>query len=326
MSKLLIQEPPLQVLPSLAVKVGLKEAIILQQIHYWILSEKSHERDGLNWIYNTYEGWQEQFPYMTARSLRNAIMELEKKGLLISANYNEKKSDRTKWYTIDYAKLEIFSEKGLPKKADGLTQNGMSILPKKVSSILPKKVGSIITETTRDYNREREETHPLKLTEEEELQKVLGEAEDKITDEIYNSFSVTKKYEAIRNLWIRTWSRNAKNPEVEETFKLIKKHGFNGTYTLMREGALKNFKNFHNFIDAIEGGKIKPLQASNHDDLVNRTNKLEGMVCALCGSDKILLSRDGKGYCSYEHQDKYLELYEANGYKSLTQDQLRNVV
>ena len=34
---LLISEPPLQVLPSLAVKIGLNEAIVLQQIHYWLL-------------------------------------------------------------------------------------------------------------------------------------------------------------------------------------------------------------------------------------------------------------------------------------------------
>jgi hypothetical protein len=34
MSKLLIDEPPLQVLPTLAVRLGLEEAIFLQQLHY----------------------------------------------------------------------------------------------------------------------------------------------------------------------------------------------------------------------------------------------------------------------------------------------------
>ena len=37
MSRLLIDEPPLQVLPSLAREIGLNEAIMLQQIHYWLL-------------------------------------------------------------------------------------------------------------------------------------------------------------------------------------------------------------------------------------------------------------------------------------------------
>ena len=36
MSRLLINENPLQVLPTLAVKIGLNEAMILQQMHYWL--------------------------------------------------------------------------------------------------------------------------------------------------------------------------------------------------------------------------------------------------------------------------------------------------
>ena len=34
--RLLIDEPPLMVLPSLAAVIGLNEAIMLQQIHYWL--------------------------------------------------------------------------------------------------------------------------------------------------------------------------------------------------------------------------------------------------------------------------------------------------
>ena len=36
MSRLLINEPPLIVLPSLAKEIGLNEAIIVQQIQYWL--------------------------------------------------------------------------------------------------------------------------------------------------------------------------------------------------------------------------------------------------------------------------------------------------
>jgi hypothetical protein len=35
MTDLLIKEPPLQVLPSLAVAIGLKPALVLQQL-YWL--------------------------------------------------------------------------------------------------------------------------------------------------------------------------------------------------------------------------------------------------------------------------------------------------
>ncbi|MCP6757123.1 replication protein RepO, partial [Klebsiella pneumoniae] len=62
MHALLINEPPLQVLPSLAKAIGLNEALILQQIHYW-LNPKHNQNlfKGRYWVYNTYEQWQAQF-------------------------------------------------------------------------------------------------------------------------------------------------------------------------------------------------------------------------------------------------------------------------
>lgn len=38
---LLIEEPPLQILPSLAAAIGLNEAIVLQQL-YWLLQQPNN--------------------------------------------------------------------------------------------------------------------------------------------------------------------------------------------------------------------------------------------------------------------------------------------
>src|SRR5690606_5241626 len=105
MSNLLINEQPLVVLPSLAEKIGLNEAIMLQQIHFW-LTRKPHEKDGRQWIYNTYAEWATQFPFWSESTIKRTIRSLEKKGLIITGNYNRVKIDKTKWYTIDYEKLE----------------------------------------------------------------------------------------------------------------------------------------------------------------------------------------------------------------------------
>ncbi|MDQ1000403.1 hypothetical protein QFZ28_000803 [Neobacillus niacini] len=40
MSTLLINEAPLMIVPSLAVKIGMNEAVVLQQIHYWLSISK----------------------------------------------------------------------------------------------------------------------------------------------------------------------------------------------------------------------------------------------------------------------------------------------
>lgn len=104
MNNLLISEPPLQVLPSLAVKVGLNEAIVLQQFHYWLQRSKN-VRDGNKWIYNSISEWQKQFPFWSKDTVKRAINSLEKQGCLIVGNYNKAKFDKTKWYRINYDSL-----------------------------------------------------------------------------------------------------------------------------------------------------------------------------------------------------------------------------
>ncbi|MGG3998824.1 DnaD domain-containing protein [Anoxybacillus kestanbolensis] len=103
-TRLLMDEEPLVVLPSLAATVGLNESIVLQQLHYW-LERSNHIHEGHKWVYNTYEEWQEQFPFWSESTIRRIITKLEKQGLIIAGNFNRSKIDKTKWYRIDYDKL-----------------------------------------------------------------------------------------------------------------------------------------------------------------------------------------------------------------------------
>ena len=107
MSKLLINEPPIQVLPSLAVKIGLNEAIVLQQLHYWINKDSSHERDGRRWCYNTYEAWHKQFPFWCIRTIKTIFKSLQDKKLIIIGNYNKTGYDRTNWFSIDKDQMSL---------------------------------------------------------------------------------------------------------------------------------------------------------------------------------------------------------------------------
>lgn len=104
-SRLLIDDQPLQVLPDLAVKIGLNEAIIIQQIHYWLKKESAKSIKGSKWIYNSYPQWQEQFPFWSIDTIKRSIHGLEKIGVLRSGNFNKVKMDKTKWYTINYDAL-----------------------------------------------------------------------------------------------------------------------------------------------------------------------------------------------------------------------------
>ena len=106
-SSLLINEPPLQVLPSLAKAIGLNEAIVTQQLHYWLENPKAGiTRFGHRWIYNTYDEWLENFPFWSIPTIQRTFASLEKKGVIISAQLEKRNRDMRKFYRIDYDQLE----------------------------------------------------------------------------------------------------------------------------------------------------------------------------------------------------------------------------
>lgn len=121
-SKLLLDDYPLLVLPSLAAHIGLNESMALQQLHYWILSnrEKSdHWHEDRCWCYNTYVEWKENnFPFWSVDTIERAFVRLRNKWrLVIVGNFNRMKADRTLWYTIDYDAVESLSGSIELKKA-----------------------------------------------------------------------------------------------------------------------------------------------------------------------------------------------------------------
>lgn len=108
MDNLLLDERPLLVMPKLATLIGLNESIVLQQVHYWLKGKEQRQQDYIDsryWVYNTYEQWQQQFPFWSIMTIRRTITKLENMGLLIAGNYNTAGFDNTKWYSIDYAAL-----------------------------------------------------------------------------------------------------------------------------------------------------------------------------------------------------------------------------
>ena len=90
---------------------GLNKAIFINQIHYWIeLNKKTNKnfRDGYYWTYNTYSGWVEtDFCYWSSDTIKRTVNALEEIGVVVSTSkYNKFKIDKTKWYRIDYDRLQ----------------------------------------------------------------------------------------------------------------------------------------------------------------------------------------------------------------------------
>lgn len=108
--RLLFNEEPITINRLSANVLGLNEAIVVQQLHYWLnINEKAkiNIHDGHVWTYNTYDVWKkENFTFWSVKTIQRIFDKLVKLGIVIKGNYNKKKYDRTLWVTLDYDKLE----------------------------------------------------------------------------------------------------------------------------------------------------------------------------------------------------------------------------
>ena len=148
MSPLLIQEPPLQVLPSLAVKVGLNEAIVLQQLHYLLREPRFGRRIAEHhWIFNTVEQWRASyFPFWSENTIIRTFASLREAGLVETCQ-PEGGLSRRLYYRIAHDKISAL----LP-----FTQNEQMEVPNLSTSIYPKRALPITKTTNKDFSKEYE--------------------------------------------------------------------------------------------------------------------------------------------------------------------------
>ena len=75
----LFNSHPLVVDKELATILGLNEALVLQQLNYWIEINKKNKRnfhEGKYWTYNTINEWQEEFPFWSTSTVKRTFKKL----------------------------------------------------------------------------------------------------------------------------------------------------------------------------------------------------------------------------------------------------------
>ena len=93
---------------ELAKEYGILEAIIINNLFFWIEKNKANNvsyYDGTYWTYNSVKALNELFPYASERKISYALKHLEEEGIIKTGNYNKLAYDRTLWYA--------FTEKGI---------------------------------------------------------------------------------------------------------------------------------------------------------------------------------------------------------------------
>jgi len=128
---------------NVAEAVGVKGAILLNHIHWWVEKNKANEmnhHDGYYWTYNSAKAYSTLFPYWTSKTIQRELQKLEYEGYIKTGCYNNKSTNRTKWYTLTnkgYALIDKEQDKmsdsngqkcpmDWSKMSNGLDKNGFS--------------------------------------------------------------------------------------------------------------------------------------------------------------------------------------------------------
>lgn len=95
---------------EIAQKYGLLESVLLNHIYFWIEKNRANESnfyDGTYWTYNSTRAFNELFPYVSERQIKNALKHLREEAILLTGNYNKSTYDRTLWYALSKKGLSI---------------------------------------------------------------------------------------------------------------------------------------------------------------------------------------------------------------------------
>lgn len=99
---------------KVAKEYGILEAILLNNIYYWIEHNRANDKnfyDGSYWTYNSTKAFAELFPYVTERQIIYALKKLKDAGLIKTGNYNKVAYDRTLWYALTEKGISILQKK-----------------------------------------------------------------------------------------------------------------------------------------------------------------------------------------------------------------------
>lgn len=148
---------------DIAKEYGILEAILLNNLWYWIEKNRANGTnffDGEYWTYNSAKAFNLLFPYATSRKINYALKHLQDEGLIKTGNYNQSSYDRTLWYAFTEKGKSImqFCKMDMSNLSNGSVENVQPI-PNINTNIKPNKKTHIFVPPTLEeieaYCKER---------------------------------------------------------------------------------------------------------------------------------------------------------------------------
>jgi len=129
MKRIFVANDPttLRIYPSLAKEIGFNESILLLQLDFW-LQVSPHEKNGQKWTYQSVRDIQKKvFPFWSIATINRTIKSLIDQGLIIVGNFNVKKYDKTRWFTLNYNNITKLKSVIVKEIEQDLSSNDMEV-------------------------------------------------------------------------------------------------------------------------------------------------------------------------------------------------------
>lgn len=252
----LFDEQPILANKTLAKELGLNEALVLQQINYWIeINKKSGNNyvDGKYWTYNSIRAWQEKdFDYMSIDTVKRTFAKLEKMGFLLVGNFNKDPRDKTKWYTINEERLnQLYFEIEEQKREFEeriLTEAMKKDVPNALVQNAPMEKGKTHRCSSADCTTALEENLPVQYSNiPQPLPEITTKNSSKISSENSSHLSILERVD-LENIKLKT--------EMKGGNKDIKTYKF----------YLEEMRNQVGYYEHLEVGN--KIMASSYDEII----------------------------------------------------------
>ena len=96
---------------QLAIDFDVESAIFIQSLAQWTRRNAANNHnfhEGRYWSYNTYDALTKIFPYWSKKQIERLTLKCINHGLMLKGNFNQKKYDKTCWYSMTDKALMYF--------------------------------------------------------------------------------------------------------------------------------------------------------------------------------------------------------------------------
>ena len=150
---------------ELAKEYGILEAVLLNNLQFWIEKNRANGtnfHDGHYWTYNSAKAFSELFPYASQKQIRKALQNLIAEGIIQTGNYNKNPYDRTLWYSFTEKGDSIFQmgKIDVPKRENGNDLEGQPIPDNKTDN----KTDNKLKESKKEESNNTQIEHVEKTT------------------------------------------------------------------------------------------------------------------------------------------------------------------